>query len=323
MMNFTINTVLKQEISKIDHVFLPADFQGNVSQIRLVQEYLKNVVNWIGEKSTKAQGLSKTLTSMDKLRSSEHILYLLKDAEGNNGSGQVIGILKIGVKSLYLHDESLKCHKVSPLCILDFYVLEECQKMGFGKKLFDYMLADQCITVDQLAIDNPSQKFENFLQKHYNIGKLLRQHNCFAVSAKFFENVPSIINSTSGRSTPTLTTVGRYAAQQPASSMNWVIHGGDNTRYNTEIPARPKITSETKADQSPVIDELKLINEPEYTMKAPEAKYLERPSSLEVRPVSQQISIDVTSHGTMSSHPTPSLTKDGYVDLKYYHNKLW
>ncbi|XP_047524300.1 alpha-tubulin N-acetyltransferase 1-like isoform X2 [Pieris napi] len=326
MMKFTINTVLKQEISKIDHVFLPADFQGNVSQIRLVQEYLKNVVNWIGEKSTKAQGLSKTLTSMDKLRSSEHILYLLKDAEGNNGAGQVIGILKIGVKSLYLHDESLICHKVSPLCILDFYVLEEYQKMGFGKKLFDYMLADQCTTVDRIAIDNPSQKFENFLQKHYNIGKLLRQHNCFAVSAKFFENVQSINNSTSGRSTPTLPTVGsvgRYAAQQPPSSMNWVIHGGDNRRYNTEIPARPKTTSESKADQSLVIDELKLINEPERIINVPEAKYLERPSSLEVRPVSEQITIDVTSHGSISSHPTPSLTKDGYVDLKYYHNKLW
>ncbi|CAF4745963.1 unnamed protein product [Pieris macdunnoughi] len=326
MMNFTINTVLKQEISKIDHVFLPADFQGNVSQIRLVQEYLKNVVDWIGEKSTKAQGLSKTLTSMDKLRSSEHILYLLKDAEGNNGAGQVIGILKIGVKSLYLHDESLICHKVSPLCILDFYVLEEYQKLGFGKKLFDYMLDDQCTTVDKIAIDNPSLKFENFLQKHYNIGKLLRQHNCFAVSTKFFENVQSINNSTSGRSTPTLAavgSVGRYAAQQPPSSMNWVIHGGDSTRYNTEIPARPKTTSETNADQSPVIDELKLINEPERTINVPEAKHLERPSSLEVRPVSEQISIDVTSHGSISSHPTPSLTKDGYVDLKYYHNKLW
>ncbi|CAF4745976.1 unnamed protein product [Pieris macdunnoughi] len=95
------------------------------------------------------------------------------------------------------------------------------------------------------------------------------------------------------------------------------------SEYNTEIPARPKTTSETKADQSPVIDELKLINEPERTINVPEAKHLERPSSLEVRPVSEQISIDVTSHGSISSHPTPSLTKDGYVDLKYYHNKLW
>ncbi|XP_022124071.1 alpha-tubulin N-acetyltransferase 1 [Pieris rapae] len=192
MMNFTINTVLTEEVTKLDHVLSPADFQGTLSQKRLVQDYLKNVVNWIGEKSTLAQGLSKTLTSTDKLRNSEHILYLLKDAAGNNGQGQVIGILKIGVKSLYLYDESMKCLKVNPLCILDFYILEEYQKKGCGKKLFDYVLADQCTTVDHIAIDNPSLKFENFLHKHYNIGKLVRQPNCFAVSARFFENVQSM-----------------------------------------------------------------------------------------------------------------------------------
>ena len=49
-------------------------------------------------------------------------------------------------------------HEVKPLCVLDFYVVEEMQRQGCGKKLFEFMTKDQNVKPQQLAIDRPSVK---------------------------------------------------------------------------------------------------------------------------------------------------------------------
>ena len=41
-------------------------------------------------------------------------------AEGN----RVIGILKVGVKKLFIRNEAASIKEISPLCVLDFYVHE-------------------------------------------------------------------------------------------------------------------------------------------------------------------------------------------------------
>lgn len=56
------------------------------------------------------------------------------------GAGEVIGILKIGPKQLFLHSRKGKLLITTPMCVLDFYVVENRQRSGFGKKLFDFML---------------------------------------------------------------------------------------------------------------------------------------------------------------------------------------
>lgn len=45
---------------------------------------------------------------------------------------------------------------------------------------------------DQLAIDGPSPKMEQFLRKSYGVERLMRQSNNFAVSPQFFANCADI-----------------------------------------------------------------------------------------------------------------------------------
>lgn len=49
----------------------------------LMQNYLKANLDTIGVKSTKAQNLKTIITTTDKLRNSEHIVYLFNKRESN------------------------------------------------------------------------------------------------------------------------------------------------------------------------------------------------------------------------------------------------
>ena len=57
-----------------------------------------------------------------------------------SGKGDVIGLLKVGHKHLFLFDEKDKVREVEPLCVLDFFVLPDRQRHGYGRVLFDHML---------------------------------------------------------------------------------------------------------------------------------------------------------------------------------------
>lgn len=63
-------------------------------------------------------------------------------------------MLKTGKKSLYIFDREGEHYKVSPPCILDFYVHESRQRTGLGKQLFEHML-----------------EVSNFIQKYSSIAK--------------------------------------------------------------------------------------------------------------------------------------------------------
>ena len=54
--------------------------------------------------------------------------------------GAVVGLLKVGSKKLFIYDHNGAQHELDPMCVLDFYVHESRQRLGYGKKLFEYML---------------------------------------------------------------------------------------------------------------------------------------------------------------------------------------
>lgn len=56
------------------------------------------------------------------------------------GNGAVLGMLKIGPKKLFLLDRKGQQNELDPLCVLDFYIHESCQRMGLGKVLFTHFL---------------------------------------------------------------------------------------------------------------------------------------------------------------------------------------
>uniref|UniRef100_A0A1B6L2D5 Alpha-tubulin N-acetyltransferase n=1 Tax=Graphocephala atropunctata TaxID=36148 RepID=A0A1B6L2D5_9HEMI len=185
---FNVNDVFKSPISKINNSVLPSDFAGDRRNTLQCAGLVAEVLDEMGYASGKAQGLQHPITSADKLRNSEQIVYLMIEPGDNDGKGSVVGLLKIGVKNLFLYDETGMVHEKKSLCILDFYVHESKQRSGHGKELYDYMLHDKNLEPCQLAIDKPSENFLSFLYKHYGLAKIYPQNNNFVLFDGFFNN---------------------------------------------------------------------------------------------------------------------------------------
>lgn len=138
-------------------------------------------------------------------------------ANTSSNNTSLVGMIKVGEKRLFVFDHMGKYHEMSPLCVLDFYVHESQQRRGFGRKLFDYMLASEQVRPEHLAIDSPSEKCTRFLKKHYGFKQPIPQNNNFVVFPGFFENRPITImrrghmsNGVSDRKTETYSAMPYY-----------------------------------------------------------------------------------------------------------------
>lgn len=114
-------------------------------------------------------------------------LYILKDARNAGGQGAVLGFMKVGVKRLYVVDNEEQMREVLPLCVLDFYVSEACQRAGHGRRIFEHVMHQEnvvhpCI----LAYDHPSPKYIAFLNKYYGLRDYRKQANNYVVFREFF-----------------------------------------------------------------------------------------------------------------------------------------
>ena len=83
-----------------------------------MQNNMFEIIDKMGAASSKAQGLPAVITSASRLFTSDNTLYLR--VEGST----VIGLLKVGVKKLFIRNEYGQIKEISPLCVLDFYVHE-------------------------------------------------------------------------------------------------------------------------------------------------------------------------------------------------------
>lgn len=183
---FSVNELLKEKITKVTHILLPEKFKGDRRSAGICSTQLAEVIDEMGLASAKAQGLLKPITSAERLRNSEHVVYLLTEPDGNNGKGSVVGLLKMGWKKLYIFDATGMHHEKMSLCVLDFYVHESRQRKGYGKILFEHMLQEFNTEPCRLAIDKPSEKFLGFLYKHYGLSKIIPQTNNFVIFDGFF-----------------------------------------------------------------------------------------------------------------------------------------
>ena len=71
--------------------------------------------------------MKTTITTGSKFFCSDHKMYF------KIVDNCVIGLLKIGTKQLFINDALGKYKKITPLCVLDFYVHESQQRSGYGK----------------------------------------------------------------------------------------------------------------------------------------------------------------------------------------------
>ena len=86
-------------------------------------------------------------------------------AQGN----KAIGFIKVGYKQLFVRGRGGEMHEMKPLAVLDFYVDAQVQRGGYGKSLFDIMLAYMGSKPALIAYDRPSPKLMGFLAKHFGL----------------------------------------------------------------------------------------------------------------------------------------------------------
>ncbi|CAH2267483.1 jg12908, partial [Pararge aegeria aegeria] len=172
------------------------------------------------------------------------------------GKGELIGLLKVGWKHLFLFDEQDKVRQVEPLCVLDFFVLPDYQRHGYGKVLFDHMLKTDTKMHDKIIA---------------------------------------------------------YS-----SHILWI----------TSTAATPETTTPhlTEKDNKIIIEPIKPTVDSGHQLRLQLAgcqKSPERPSSLQVEPVSETPAPALSPAGSTNSRRDSQLTERGYFDVKFYHNKLW
>jgi alpha-tubulin N-acetyltransferase 1 len=96
-------------------------------------------------------------------------------------------MLKTGFKQLFYRNERGRITEMNPLCLLDFYVVEEHQRGGHGKVLYEKMLEVEQKQPSHLAIDRPSQKLLNFMARHYGLQHYVPQNNNYVIYNQFFD----------------------------------------------------------------------------------------------------------------------------------------
>jgi alpha-tubulin N-acetyltransferase 1 len=99
----------------------------------------------------------------------------------------VLSLLKVGVRKLFIRNETGSIKEISPLCVLDFYVNESVQRSGQGKQVFEKMLEKEAVRPEKLGYDRPSEKLLAFLAKHYGLKRYVPQNNNYVVYNAYFE----------------------------------------------------------------------------------------------------------------------------------------
>ena len=161
-------------------------------QNRIVPGYIlfvKEILNSMGEASSRAQQLNTIITSAHKFFISNHRIFIKAD------QNKVLGFIKVGNKKLFLRDRNFNYHEVNTLCVLDFYVHESTQRRGIGKQLFDYMLKFEKKIPTELAYDRPSEKLLSFLNKYFGLNDYIYQNNNYVVFDEFFDLISNSKNN--------------------------------------------------------------------------------------------------------------------------------
>ncbi|TPX71374.1 hypothetical protein SpCBS45565_g01112 [Spizellomyces sp. 'palustris'] len=203
---FDASTVLRKPISVFMSETLPRNPTILERVIEIIDELgvASAKVASLGRASASrklAQGLRHPVTTTDKLQSNpSHRIYIMKHEDppvnwscaasnsvvsgvlgtsdpygettammSGRTSTKVVGMIKLGVKNLFVMDEFGRHLQISPLCVLDIYVHEAYQRKEYGKRLFDYMLMIEMQRPGHLAYDRPSPRLLAFLKKHYGL----------------------------------------------------------------------------------------------------------------------------------------------------------
>lgn len=154
----------------------------SVSNKAIKLQQIAEILDLMGEASSKAQKLPHVITTMARFSGTNQRIFL--KVEGNT----VEGLLKVGERTIFYRDYSGKCKELNPLCVLDFYVHESVQRTGIGLKLFMKMLEHEGVLPNKLAYDRPSPKLLKFLEKHFDLSAFVPQNNNFVIYESYWKS---------------------------------------------------------------------------------------------------------------------------------------
>lgn len=176
------------------------------------------IIDVMGRESSRSQGLRSIITTAVRFfSSSDNKIYLKIEGQ------KVVGMLKTGVRKLFYTNEIGKIVEMSPLCLLDFYVHESFQRSGYGKELYEYMLFEENVTPNKIAIDRPSSKLIAFMRKHYNLNEYIPQNNNYVIFRQYFSQFDNQISKK-------LPEESKSIIHPPSSHQDRPIHLNDNIR---------------------------------------------------------------------------------------------
>ena len=144
--------------------------------------YIKEILDKMGELSSKSQNLLVNITTTNKFFPSDQCLIIKAD------KNKVLGYIKVGPKKLFLRDRICNFHERKTLCVLDFYIYDTEQRKGLGKEIFDFMLNYKNIEPWELAYDSPTLRFLAFLKRNYGLENFITQENNFTIFDEFFQS---------------------------------------------------------------------------------------------------------------------------------------
>jgi len=170
---FDVRRILRPDSSGISVVYS--------REARAPSRELSMIIDNMGSASARAQRLGSIITTSVRFFSlSDNKLYFKVQ------DNKVLGFLKTGTKNLFYTDEHGRMKEITPLCLLDFYVHEDVQRSGFGKELYEAMLAYERTSPNKIAIDRPSPKLISFMRKHYNLSSYIPQNNNYVIYREYF-----------------------------------------------------------------------------------------------------------------------------------------
>ncbi|GLC67239.1 hypothetical protein PLESTF_000532300 [Pleodorina starrii] len=197
------------------------------------QQNLSKLLDVFGKKSAVAQGLQTPVTDIHRLRTTDQRLYLYMYRQSSKTV--VLGGLKVGTKRLYLRTVSADLKEVQPVCVLDFYVHESCQRKGVGKALFEHFLSTEGCDPGCLAYDRPSPKLLAFLRKHYGLQEYVPQSNNYVVFNRYWELNPTAAAPCGSRGQGRLNSRGSVASSGGTPYHVHPLHGP----RSTPLPGTP------------------------------------------------------------------------------------
>ena len=140
-----------------------------------IHYYIDNVIDVIGQYSTKARNLNFILTSSKNFFSNEtddNIILKIKQK-------WIIGFVRFGFENILIRDKNFhnKTFVKKLLTIKDFYVYSTMQRQSHGKEIFDKIIELYNIKPNLMAYHIPNNILFRFLFKNYLIKNPIQEDN--------------------------------------------------------------------------------------------------------------------------------------------------